>query len=71
VVSEPLSPTHGLVPGADYVEVSTPWDLWRILAEAGRAPHAFAATRAAGRRAAERFRATRVFPRLVADLLST
>jgi hypothetical protein len=70
VVSEPLSPTHGLVPGADYVEVSTPWDLWRILAEARRAPHAFAATRAAGRRAAERFRASRVFPRVVADLLS-
>ncbi len=71
VVSEPLSPTHGLVPGADYVEVSTPWDLWRILAEARSAPRAFAATRAAGRRAAERFRASRVFPRLVADLLST
>jgi hypothetical protein len=70
VVSEPLSPTHGLRPGADYVEVSTPWDLWRVLAEARRAPGAFAATRAAGRREAERFRASRVFPRVVADLLA-
>ena len=70
VVSEPLSPTHGLRPGADYVEVRTPWDLWRVLAEARRTPGAFAATRAAGRREAERFRASKVFPRLVADLLA-
>lgn len=70
VVSEPLSPTHGLRAGADYVEVATPWDLWRVLSEAQRAPEAFAATRASGRREAERFRASTVFPRLVADLLA-
>jgi hypothetical protein len=71
VVTEPLSPTHGLQPGSDYVEVTTPWDLWRILSEVRRAPDDWRATRAAGRREAERFRASKVFPRLVADLLST
>ena len=71
VVSEPLSPTHGLKPAADYVEIRTPWDLWRIIATARRSPEAFAATRAAGRREAERFRASKVFPRVIADLLET
>jgi hypothetical protein len=70
VVSEPLSPDHGLRSGADYVEVATPWDLWRVLSEARRAPEAFAATRASGRREAERFRASTVFRRVVADLLA-
>jgi hypothetical protein len=70
VISEPLSPTHGLREGADYVEIATPWDLWRVLSEIRRAPKEFAATRASGRREAERFRASKVFPRLVADLLS-
>ena len=71
VVSEPLSPTHGLKPAADYVEIRTPWDLWRIIATARRSPEAFAATRAAGRREAERFRASTVFPALVRDVLAT
>jgi hypothetical protein len=70
VISEPLSPTHGLRPGTDYVEVRTPWDLWRTLAEFRRTPEAFHATRASGRREAERFRASKVFPRVVADLLA-
>ena len=63
VVSEPLSPDHGLGPSADYIEIETPWDLWRILSEFRRAPSAFEATRASGRREAERFRASTVFPR--------
>jgi hypothetical protein len=71
VVTEPLSPTHGLRPGSDYVEVETPWDLWRVLEAHEQAPNAFVATRAAGRREAERFRASAVFPRVIADLLSS
>jgi hypothetical protein len=71
VITEPLSPTHGLRPASDYVEISTPWDLWRVLAEHRRTPHAFHATRQAGRREAERFRASKVFPRLISDLQTT
>jgi hypothetical protein len=71
VVTEPLSPTHGLRPASDYIEVETPWDLWRVLKANEQQPEAFAATRAAGRREAERFRASAVFPRIVQDLLSS
>jgi hypothetical protein len=69
VVSEPLSPDHGLRASADYVEIETPWDLWRVLSEHRHNPAAFQSARASGRREAERFRASKVFPRLVADLL--
>ena len=71
VVTEPVSPTNGLVPGADYVEVTTPWELWRFLDEVRKDPAAFDAMRRSGRREAERFRASKVFPALVRDLLST
>jgi len=69
VVSESLSPRHGLLPGADYVEVAHPWELWEIAAALRGAPDAFAAVRHSGREKAERFRASRVYPALVRDLL--
>jgi len=70
VVTEPVSPTNGLVPGADYLEVTTPWELWRLLDEVRKDPAAFDAIRRSGRREAERFRASRVFPALVRDVLA-
>ena len=72
VLTEPLSPTHGLEPGIDYLEFHEP--ATHLAAPAG---HARAATRPSGtrvrvrgRRKAEQFRASRVCPRLVADLLA-
>ena len=70
VISEPLSPRHGLEPGIDYLEARTPLALWRALEQVNRQPDAFRAIRLSGRRKAERFRAARVFPRLVGDLLA-
>jgi hypothetical protein len=69
VVTEPVSPTHGLLPDRDFVEVTTPWALWRVLDELARHPDAFRAIRRAGRRNAERFRASYVYPRFVRDVL--
>jgi hypothetical protein len=70
VVSEPLSPHHGLQPGRDLLEVREPFHLYELVAQAARAPHAFDTIRRQGRRAAERWRASRVFPRFVRDLLA-
>lgn len=69
VISESLSPRHGLLPGTDYVEVAQPWELWEIASALRDAPDAFATVRHSGRDKAERFRASRVYPALVRDLL--
>lgn len=70
VLTEPLSPAQGLKPGTDLVEVRAPWELWEVVRKIDETPDAFATVRRNGRRAAERFRASRVFPRFVADLLA-
>jgi hypothetical protein len=69
VISEPLSPHHGLQPGRDLLEVTEPYDLYALVEEAARTPHAFDTIRHGGRRAAERWRASRVYPRFVGDLI--
>jgi hypothetical protein len=69
VISETLSPTHGLEPGIDYLEVSRPDDLLRIARNLSRFPDAYHRVRVRGRRKAEDYRASRVWPRLVGDLL--
>jgi hypothetical protein len=69
VVSEPLDPTHGLEPDIDYVEVTDAIELLRVLRAATRFPDAYRRVRVRGRRKAEAFRASRVYPRLVEDLL--
>jgi hypothetical protein len=69
VISEPLSPRHGLQPGIDYLEATGPWHLWELVNAAARTPDAFHSVRLSGRRRAERFRASRVFPRFCRDLL--
>jgi hypothetical protein len=69
VVSERLSPHHGLLPGRDLLEVTDPYDLYALVEQASRAPHAFDTIRRSGRRAAERWRASRVYPRFARDLI--
>jgi hypothetical protein len=67
-VSEPLSPTHGLEPGIDYVEVRHPQDLLRAIERIRHYPDLYRRVRIRGRRKAEAFRASRVYPRLLHDL---
>jgi hypothetical protein len=69
VISEALSPSHGLEPGIDYIEVENGAALARVLASVSRFPNSFHRIRVCGRRKAEAFRASRVYPRLIADLL--
>jgi hypothetical protein len=70
VFSEPLSPTHGLEPGIDYVEFHRGAQLAQQLAARQRVPGMWHAVRVRGRRKAEQFRASRVYPRLVRDLFA-
>ena len=69
VLSEPLSPEHGLEPGLDYVEIKNPSQLQHLIEMLRRFPNMYHRTRVRGRRKAEEFRASRVYPRMVADLL--
>lgn len=69
VLTEPLSPTHGLEPGIDFIEVSTPERLQWELALLHEVPDRYRRVRIRGRQKAELFRASRVYPALVVDLL--
>jgi hypothetical protein len=68
VISEPLSPTHGLECGLDYIEVSFPEELTHVAAAARTFPDTFQRVRVRGRQKAEQYRASRVWPALVRDL---
>jgi hypothetical protein len=70
VITEPLSPTHGLVPGEHILEIATPQDLIGLLYGVFEAPDYFLDIRRAGRAMAEEYRASTVFPVLVRDLLA-
>jgi hypothetical protein len=70
LISETLDPRCGLVPGVHYIECDAPWAMWELCAAVTRTPHAFRTIRLRGRAAAERFRASTVYPRVVADLLA-
>ncbi len=69
VVSETLSPTHGLEPDIDYLEIADPYQLLGALRTAVHFPRAYERVRVRGRRKAEAYRASHVYPRLVADFL--
>jgi hypothetical protein len=69
VISESLSPTHGLETGIDFLEVGRPDDLRRIARNLSRFPDAYHRVRVRGRRKAEDYRASVVWPRLIGDLL--
>ena len=69
VVSEPLSPGHGLEAGIDHLVFSAPGELADIVTLLERFPGIWHDVRVRGRQKAELFRASRVYPRLVGDLL--
>jgi hypothetical protein len=70
VVSETLSPTHGLEPDIDYLSIATPEQLLAVLHAAVAHPRAYERVRVRGRRKAEAFRASHVYPRLIGDLFA-
>lgn len=70
VISEPLSPHNGLRPGTDYLEVDSAEELLELVEQLSREPGVFTEVQQAGRRAAESFRASSVYPRLVRDGLA-
>ena len=70
VFSEALSPTHGLEHGLDFIEIESPDNLHWQLEQLSRFPRLYHPVRVRGRRKAEQFRASRVYPRLIADLFA-
>ena len=69
VISEPLSPTHGLEHDIDYVPVGTADGLAHAIERLHRFPGLWHRVRVRGRQKAEAFRASHVWPRMVEDLL--
>ena len=69
LLAERLAPTCGLEPGIDFLEVGSPEALVTLLFQLRLRPSAYERVRLRGRRKAEEHRASRVWPRLVADLL--
>jgi hypothetical protein len=69
VISEPLSPSHGLERGLDYVEARFPEELTHAAAAVRAFPDAYHLIRVRGRQKAEQFRASRVWPALLGDLM--
>lgn len=69
VISESLDPLHGLEPGIDFIEIGTPGELHGRIELLLRQPDVFHRVRVRGRMKAEQFRASRVYPRIVHDLL--
>jgi hypothetical protein len=69
VITEPLSPTHGLQAGRDYLEITTPEELTQAAERARADLDAFHAIRRSGRDQVEQHRASRVWPALVHDML--
>ena len=68
VLTERLSPTHGIEPGIDVVEVASPGALVEAVQALRARPDLWSPVRRRGRRKAEQFRASRVWPRVMADL---
>lgn len=64
LLSEALSPSHGLEAGMDFIEISDPSDLEGRLFEIEMNPDQFSLLAIRGRQKAEYFRATRIFDRI-------
>lgn len=69
VISERLSPTNGLDPGLDFLQADDADDLVSYLGLVADEPERFEWVRVRGHLKAESFRASRVYARLVLDLL--
>lgn len=70
VISEPLDPTHGLEAGIDFLEIRRPDELMTLLYQLTRRPETFERVRHRGRAKADDYRASRVWPRVIGDLLA-
>jgi hypothetical protein len=69
VITEPLSPWFGLDPDLDLLVAATPEQMNWVLGDVLADPDRFEFVRIRGRQKAEAFRASRVYARLVLDLL--
>ena len=69
VISEALAPLHGLEPDLDFLQADDPDRILDFLWTLERFPAEFDRVRHRGRLKAEYFRASRVWPRLIHDLL--
>jgi hypothetical protein len=69
LISEPLSPSFGLEPGLDFLEVADADEFRLRVHEAHATPEVHHLVRVRGRDKAEQFRASTVWPRVVRDLL--
>jgi hypothetical protein len=70
LIADGSAARHGLRPGIDFAGVEAQWQAAHVLATLRATPDAFRSMRVTGRRSAERFRASRVWPRLAADVLA-
>jgi hypothetical protein len=70
LIADALPPRHGLRRGIDFVGVEAQWQASHVLATLRATPDAFRSMRVTGRRSAERFRASRMWPRVAADVLA-
>ena len=70
VISEPLSPDHGLLAGRDYLQVTAPEDLLELADQLARDPQARRDVQISGRERAEEFRASTVYPALLGDAIA-
>ncbi len=68
VLSEPVSPTHGLEPGLDFLEFDSAVGLVHLVERMRRFPGMWNRVRIRGRLKAEQFRASHVYARLISDL---
>jgi hypothetical protein len=69
LLSERLSPTCGLEPGIDFLEIDSRDHLLTLLIQLRWRPDAYERVRVRGRLKAEEHRASRVWPRMARDLL--
>jgi hypothetical protein len=69
LLAGPLEPPRGLEAGLDHLTFQEPEDLLHLLFELQQRPAAFEHVRRRGRVRAEEFRASRIWPRLLKDVL--
>jgi hypothetical protein len=70
LISEPISPAHGLEAGIDYLEASDGAVLAEMLGRLRYMPGVWRDVRLRGRQKAELYRASRVYPRILFDLMA-
>lgn len=71
VISEPLSPDHGLAAGEHFLEIRSARELSARVGELVEDPNAFLDVQHAGHERAELFRASAVYPPLIHDALQS